>query len=343
MAPSISENPTLENQPVTNGHSIAGNLNILESELYTIEPVAGKGKGMIAQKTIQPGTLMLSESPLFTTEDILSIETTEKDLARTLRALPKASQRAFLSLHNNFPGKEPISNIVRSNAYPLGPSSGVGAIFLTIARINHSCRPNAQHSWNPTLKKESVYAVRPIAPGDEITLSYHNGGPSSTRQKELQEFFGFKCTCDLCSLSPDLLKASDARLIRAQNLDAAIGDPERARMLPEKVLADCKSLLLIFKAEGVVDTRLPRLYYDAFQICAMHSDRLRAKVFAERYVELKVLSEGEQSEDAREMRVFAQEPEKHDSFGVTEKWKGEHGPEGLEEDTLEKWLWRESF
>jgi hypothetical protein len=33
------------------------------------------------------------------------METVEKDLARALKALPKDHQRAFLSLHNNYPGK----------------------------------------------------------------------------------------------------------------------------------------------------------------------------------------------------------------------------------------------
>jgi hypothetical protein len=162
--------------------------------LFTIEAIPGKGKGVLATWTITPGTLILSEAPLITTDVITSMETTEKDLARALKALPKDSQRAFLSLHNNYLGKNPLSNIIRSNGYPLGPSSDVGGVFATISRINHSCRPNAAHSWNPLLKEQTVYAVREIKEGDEITLSYHNGGPSTVRKQILKEAFNFDCT-----------------------------------------------------------------------------------------------------------------------------------------------------
>jgi hypothetical protein len=79
-------------------------------------------------------TLILSDAPLLTTACITSAASTEADVAR-----------AFLGLHNNFPGEgSPLSNIVRSNGYPLGPS-GVGAVFANVSRLNHSCRPNAKH------------------------------------------------------------------------------------------------------------------------------------------------------------------------------------------------------
>lgn len=88
----------------------------IENELFVLQDVPGKGKGLIATEDLEPGTLILSEKPLFTTESLSDPATIEKDLGSIVRSLPKEGQRSFLSLHNNHPGAEPFSNIVRSNA-----------------------------------------------------------------------------------------------------------------------------------------------------------------------------------------------------------------------------------
>ncbi|KAH8805677.1 hypothetical protein F5884DRAFT_455360 [Xylogone sp. PMI_703] len=313
-------------------------------EYFTIEDIPGKGKGVVAAQDISPGTCICRENPLFTTASLTSAATQEKDLAAIVRSLPKESQRAFLSLYNNNPGKEPLSNIVRTNAYPLGPGSNIGAIFPVIARFNHSCRPNTQHAWNKILGVETCHVIRAVKKGDELTLSYHAGGPSSTRRQELKTYFGFDCTCEVCSLPEDKLALSDQRLARAQKLDAAIGDPKRVRLLPDRVLKDCKELLNIYREEGIADTRIPRLYWDAFQVAAMHGDKARASVFAERARDARILGEGEGSEDAIEMEGYRKAPGKWEGFaGKGRKWKSEIKdiPKNLSENEFEKWLWKE--
>lgn len=144
------------------------NLYIMVSaqEAYVLQPIPGKGKGLIATRAIKPGELILSEPPLFTTASLTDPATFEKDLGAIVKGLSKDGQRAFLSLHNNNPGANPFSNIVRSNGYPLGPNSEVGAIFPLVARLNHACRPNAQHAWNEERGIEVVHAVRDIKEGE---------------------------------------------------------------------------------------------------------------------------------------------------------------------------------
>lgn len=314
----------------------------LSAAIFTELSIPGKGKGLVATSTIGPGTRILTEAPLFTTASLTSLETQEKDLAKIIKSLPKEGQRAFLSLHNNNPGREPLSNIVRTNAYPLGPSSSVGAIFPTIARMNHSCRPNAQHAWNEALGVETVHAVRTIGPGDELTLSYLAGGPSNERKQKLKQYFGFDCTCDICSLPATELKVSDARLSKATQLDEAIGNSKRVMMTPEKALADCRALLELYAQEGIADTRIPRLYYDAFQICVMHADAARARVFARKSREARVLCEGEDGTEAGEMISLIENPQSHENYGATSKWKTgvDNVPKNMEEEAFEKWLWR---
>jgi hypothetical protein len=76
-----------------------------ETALWILEDIPRKGKGLIARKGHSPRHPHLKRRPLLKTDVITSMETVQKDLARALKALPKDHQRAFLSLHNNYPGK----------------------------------------------------------------------------------------------------------------------------------------------------------------------------------------------------------------------------------------------
>lgn len=310
---------------------------------YILQDIPGKGKGLLATRPLSPGTLLISEPPLFTTASLTNPNKIESDLAAIVKQLPKPSQRAFLTLHNNSKGQpNPFSNIVRSNGYPLGPSSDVGGIFLETARINHSCRPNCQHAWNEKLQRMQVHVVRRIDEGEEFTLSYILGGPSEERQEHLREYFGFSCACELCSLTGPEKRDSDSRLRKAQELDSKIGDPKRVHLTPVLALRDAHSLRLIYRDEDIHDLRLPRLYYDAFQICGMHSDLARMRVFAQRARETRSICEGEGSEEVQRLRGLEEKPQLFESFGVTRKWKSKEGdfPGGLGEEEFEGWLWR---
>ncbi|CAG8974815.1 hypothetical protein HYALB_00000429 [Hymenoscyphus albidus] len=312
--------------------------------LFTIESIPDKGKGVIAAQDITPGTLLISEPPLLTTAVITSIPTTEADLARALKASSKGIQRAFLSLHNNYVGQgTPLTNIIRSNGYPLGASSDVGGVFELTSRINHSCQPNAYHGWNPLLEEHTVYAIRQISAGEEITLAYHYGGPSEYRKEILKERFGFDCTCSICTLPPSEQKASDDRHVLAQTLDAQIGDAKTVRFNPTKVLQHCKALMRIYEEEDFKDDRLARLCYDVFQVCNMHSDRARAAYWAKKYCDAKKRTGGKDSVAFLEMKPFVKKPERHDCFGVTSDWKSDlkEIPKERSGEVWEKWLWRE--
>lgn len=315
-----------------------------ETTLYTVTPIPGKGKGVLATQSITPGTEILSEPPLFTTATLSNPATIEKDLGAIVRSLPKDSQRAFLSLHNNYPGAgDPFSNIIRSNGYPCGPNSDVGAIFPLVARLNHSCLPNAQHAFDTKRNLMRVHAVRPIRPDEEITLSYTTGGPSDVRKANLKQYFGFHCRCEICDLPAARQRESDERYERMQELDERIGDPKRVKLSPEAALGDCRDLLDLYRQESVADLRLPRLWYDAFQIAAMHSDEARAGVFAEMSARARVLCEGVESGEAANCRDLARKPRGFENFGVTRRWVSRVGeaPEGAEGD--EGWLWREEM
>jgi hypothetical protein len=278
---------------------------------------------------------------------IQSIETTEQDLARALKALPKDSQRAYLSLHNNFVGeKSPLSNIVRSNGYPLGPGSDIGGVFALISRINHSCKPNAKHSWNATLGKQTVYAIRPIVAGQEFSLSYLQGGTFAERQHELRSAFRFTCSCELCSLPASERAESDARIERARSLTDAMGDWKACRSNPKRVLADGRELLRVYREEDIVpgDDRLANVYWDLFQVSGMHGDAARARAFAEEYAALKRVGEGPLSAAVKEGEECARDPKKGNAvFEETKNWASnvDDVPKRLWREEFERWMFRE--
>ncbi|KXS99555.1 hypothetical protein AC578_4259 [Pseudocercospora eumusae] len=309
---------------------------------FTLQDIPGKGKGLISARPLSPGECIISEPPLFTTASLRDPSTIEQDLRSIIKSLPKDSQRAFLSLHNNFPGSStPFSNIVRSNGYPLGPSSDIGGIFPLVSRLNHSCLPNAQHAYNEQKDKMLVHIIRPIPCGQEITLSYIPGGPSSQRQTELKQNFLFTCTCELCSLPPPEKQKSDQRLTRAATLDQKIGSPKLVYTSPLQALHSAYELLSTYNLEHISDLRLPRLYYDAFQIVAVHSDLVRAREFARLARDSRKICEGSDSGEVGRLEELMEDPRRFENWGAAGRmWKTGSEDVGPDGEGFEKWLWR---
>ncbi|KAF5682041.1 SET domain-containing protein [Fusarium circinatum] len=317
----------------------------ISSSLCEVQSIPGRGKGLIALRKITMGTRVLIEKPILQTRNAPPASL-EPIIARDLKSLPKAKQRQFLSLHNNFPGKYPFSGIMRTNALPCGSGASVGAVYPTICFINHSCRANAHNSWNEALEQETIHAIRDIEPGEEITISYDHGGPSSHRKPWLKEKFGFDCDCFVCRLPLVELEKSDKRRKQIQQLDQDIGDPFRMMSSPSASLLDCRSLLQVLKEEFEEDTSIlgARANYDAFQIAIVHGDLARGAVFADRAFQVRLICEGEDSLSTKRMQRLAEDPKSHPSFGVhSVRWKTKKGqvPQELMRDEFENWLWRQ--
>lgn len=84
-------------------------------------------------------------------------------------------------------------------------------LLLTTSRINHSCSPNALRGPSPTRDLEvEVRALRPISPGEELTIAYLPADtlmtPTPERRELLQRRWQFMCGCSRCS-QPDTLRA----------------------------------------------------------------------------------------------------------------------------------------
>jgi hypothetical protein len=317
-------------------------INEPSTPMFEVKNIPGKGKDLIACANIDSGTRILCEKPLLIAQP-MSLNELERMLAAKLRTLPKASQRRFLSLHNNCPGKFPFSNTFKINALPCGPNSSETGVYPTTCFINHSYIPNAHNNWDSKAEHETIYAVRPITSGEKIVIAYDRGGPSNLRRAFLSKVFGFECDCHGCARPSSELEESDARRLMIEALDDSIGDLFRISAMPEKSLWACQLLLEVLDEEygayaGILNACV---YYDAFQVCIAHGDQARASVFAEKSYDARVVCEGEGSPEAQRMKAFALTPETHNSFGTySMKWKTSRAtiPKGLNQVEFQVWL-----
>lgn len=75
--------------------------------------------------------------------------------------------------------------------------------------INHSCDPNAQYSGMSDDSSVTVFAIKPIAKGEEICVSYLNSNDRKLgvkdRQNLLRAWVGEMCFCQKCKVERDTL------------------------------------------------------------------------------------------------------------------------------------------
>lgn len=320
-----------------------------DTSLFEVRDVPGKGRGLIALVDIPIGTRILCEKPLLLAK-LASYQELEPVLVAKLESMSEVSRQKFLSLHNFYKTKcpsLPLAGIFMTNALPCDTESrgGTGGIYATACLINHSCVPNAYPCWNAVAEHETVHAIRPIAVGTEITISYCDEGPSIARQADLSRSFGFTCTCNACSQPGSLLQANDNRRIQIQSLEKALGDLFRVAVSPDESLADCYSLLRLLTKEfdnnpGIL---LVRVYYTGFQICIGHGDQARASAFARMAYKALLISVGGDNLETTMMKALARRPADHRFYRMhSEKWHTGRTmiPRNLNAEQFEKWLFR---
>ncbi|KAJ2606665.1 mitochondrial import receptor subunit tom20 [Coemansia sp. RSA 1804] len=89
-----------------------------------------------------------------------------------------------------------VSDTIRDDhsATPVGIS-----LYLISSHITHSCDPNAQIVFPDNTSKAAIKALKPIAKGDELRVSFVDTSLDvETRQKLLKNTYRFTCECDKC-------------------------------------------------------------------------------------------------------------------------------------------------
>ncbi|KAF7550377.1 hypothetical protein G7046_g8033 [Stylonectria norvegica] len=308
---------------------------------YTIQPVPGKGLGVVATRNIPCGQRIIAEIPLFTIPRVAAANSVIADYTAAVDALSSDNQRAFFSLHNEKLEGDKTMGIIWTNAISIDPDTG--GIFLQSSRFNHSCNSNAQYWWNETLKQMTIHAVRDIDVSDEITVCYRNPRQDRhARRQELQKLFGFVCACSLCSLTGHRQTESDERLNEVARLQKLFGDHLNVFRMPLRALRAVRKVLQLLKLEDIESGTVSWCYSQASLTAAMHGDLSRATVFGTRAAKLRALVAGEDCHVTVEYNNRVRNQSAQSGYGLSMRWKtsGEV-PEGLTEGQFDQWLWRD--
>jgi len=218
--------------------------------LYCVVPVPGKDLGCVAVTTVEVGRVLLEERPLICV-DVSVREQDTREVKLTYPAQEwdiQVERREFIKLGDCFlsltphdrarycelkAGKVPsissidlayrdlesahgslgavsreyfskIISIFQTNAFNNG-------LWLDLARVNHSCDPNAEVVWDEYCGTRRLVVVREITQGEEITHSYlHTVMDRNNRRNTLQCRWNFQCRCSLCNLTDSALARDDA-------------------------------------------------------------------------------------------------------------------------------------
>lgn len=181
-----------------------------------------EGVGLFASRAISKGAIVLCEAPMFTQPSPPA--RTNSTVMAALAQCTRDEQRQYFNLANAHkskgpaaPGTQPVLpalGIFETNALPCGKarSGRKAGVFLTAARLNHSCRPNLARSWDEASQQMTFRALRDVAEGEELCLNYVDViGTRVQRTEELQSAYGFECVCEACALGFEELAESDRR------------------------------------------------------------------------------------------------------------------------------------
>lgn len=196
--------------------------------IYERRPSQLHGYGLFATTPIAEGAIILKE------RDLLCIPAARLNNDQSLfyrwKILHPEDHNKLYILHGGFTdpsegrrwmvkasraaSAQRLRQILRLNGHVhTGPLDKVTYLSVgsELARVNHSCAPNAEIVWLSHVMSQLV-ALRTIAPDEEITVTYTLAVETRMqRAQELQCVYGFACHCQVCSLSGDRVRDSDTR------------------------------------------------------------------------------------------------------------------------------------
>ena len=305
---------------------MGGEFKVAEKELakipgYKIANSGDKGLGAFALQMFRRGDLIVAEAPLFSIRHQDNGGPIDhKSIAATVGSLSSEQVQKYVSLKNaDAEGgrhDNPFLGIFSTNAFET--DSDHSGIFLDISRFNHSCSPNARTSWNPDINRMRIYALRDIAYGDEIFVSYlasRNvyGSSRAERQTRLMKKYMFTCACTACGLQGPAAVASDERRLQIKALWESVPYfvPQRTRA---RLCAIVRAIHLLEEEGYAAD--YDDFTIDAAAVCAYHSDWASAKYWATKTYETRVAEFGEDSYRAREVKAMMLDPKTDPSAGM---------------------------
>ncbi|KAH9826309.1 SET domain-containing protein 5-like [Teratosphaeria destructans] len=276
--------------------------------MWEIRHAGAKGLGVFASRPIARGTRILAEEPWLEVKDARGVfaavrrlngRDKEAFLRLSISPVRRSSFRAWAhaathvarqGLHDlirvarengrGLPQLLPnaistileypaILSVFRNNNFDLGNRQ---AVFRHISRLNHACKPSAQGNFNTALGRFTIHALRPIEPGEEITISYlsEHGALKECRQQRLLSSYGFLCDCPACDTTTPRGRQSEARRLQLQaSLHAwqeGITDGGLSGHVAELHIVE--SMLQMYQVEGIFGREVATTYLAAAELAA---------------------------------------------------------------------------
>lgn len=271
--------------------------------MYEVRSAGVKGLGVFAKSLIPRGTRIFSERPLlalrqdqdaehiFASSRLLSAKdraklmglshyaSKESSIIRWTQALKYTLKQTTFAILGRlgspggggaaFPGfglngHVTVLSIFRSNSFNLGSGSIFRqALFSSIARINHSCVPNAQGSFHDEMGKFNIHATRDIDANEELTLNYlhERGAVRELRQARLLDGYGFSCDCPACDLRLDRGRNGEKARLKLQKVlgEYAASVGESGVESPEKEFEMIQQFIQLLEGDGIAGRELATL------------------------------------------------------------------------------------
>ena len=285
---------------------------------WRLEYIEGQGCAAFATRAFKAGDWICTEFPVVWIHGHHPFNDTQiQEIHEKVEELNEEDRTAFFAMANMFPEYPPAVGIFMTNCFDMTDSiyGTTCAMYLALARLNHSCAPNVQQSHLPDTTEEVLFASRDIAIGDEINDCYIDlRANRASRMKSLQEYYRFTCGCISCSISDEkLLSLEDSQRERLSKFEDEIitmiedGDKiDYALTYSLKLLSDLETPEMMKWSIRY----LPEVYHMIYQIektladlSGLKKEKSKHMKSASKYLKkcckLNILLQGDRSPDSR--------------------------------------------
>ncbi|KAL2199453.1 hypothetical protein P885DRAFT_67477 [Corynascus similis CBS 632.67] len=294
----------------------------IEPEAFYEVEIPGKGSGLIANRTIRKGEIIMQRAPALLIQNRPHIDFEPGLRLEMYQAavdrLPEPTRTNFLRQTGDTVYEKVEKNSFRVFVDGNTQHSAHLGIFPEVSKFNHDCRPNVHYRISNFT--HTTIAVRDIPAGEELTVSYIYGMvPRAERLEQLREW-GFTCTCPQCTLSDRESGASDNRIQQIKMLEdeieslmsaAASNQNEDVALRPEM-----GSKLVELYLEERLYAYLTPAYTRAALLYSMFGHEEHARNYAREAVGALEREKGPRAGDLPSMRRLAENPQSHWSWGV---------------------------
>ncbi|KAK0627923.1 hypothetical protein B0T14DRAFT_552734 [Immersiella caudata] len=138
-----------------------------------------------------------------------------------MEQLPRDTKEKIAGLQRGKGGHE-VDRIFGVNTHTVGMEGGLYVgLFLEVARINHSCRPNAYYRFHGDRLTMEIVSHSAIEAGAEVLINWSDtplGMPHKDRRRFLKENWDIDCECSLCRAQESQISDSEAARKQMEDL-----------------------------------------------------------------------------------------------------------------------------